>query len=41
MNTQDHGISITLFSCLGFGAFGKGKNVSENSDQSNLVDIQR
>ena len=30
-----------LFSCLGYGAFGKGKVFFENSNLSNLVDNQR
>ena len=31
----------TLFSCLGYGAFCKGKIFSEISNLSNLVEIQR
>ena len=30
-----------LFSCLGYGTFGKGKVFPENSNLPNLVDIQR
>ena len=37
--TQNMG--VPLFSCLGYEAFGKGKVFSENSNLSNLVDIQR
>ena len=37
-STQNMG--VPLFSCLGYGAFGKGKGFSENSNLSNLVDIQ-
>ena len=37
--TQNRG--VPLFSCLGYGAFGKEKNFPENSNLSNLVDIQR
>ena len=35
-----HNMGVPLFSCLGYGAFGKGKVFSENSNLSNLVDIQ-
>ena len=34
-------MGVPLFSCLGYGAFGKDKAFSENSNLSNLVDIQR
>ena len=37
--TQNRG--VPLFSCLGYGAFGKEKNFPENSNLPNLVDIQR
>ena len=37
-STQNMGVSF--FSCLGYGAFGKGKVFSENSNLSKLVDIQ-
>ena len=39
MRTQN--MRVPLFSCLGYGDFGKGKIFSENSNLSNLVDIQR
>ena len=32
---------VPLFSCLGYGAFGKDKVLYENSDLSNLHDIHR
>ena len=38
-STQNMG--VPLFSCLGYEAFGKGKDFSENSNLSSLVDIQR
>ena len=38
-STQIKGVQ--LFSCLGYGAFGKGNFFPENSNLSNLVDIQR
>ena len=38
-STQIRGVQ--LFSCLGYGAFGKGIFFPENSNQDNLVDIQR
>ena len=34
-------VEAPLFSCLGYGAFVKGKVFSENRNLSNLVDIQR
>ena len=34
-------VGAPLFSCLGYGAFGKGKVFSEDCNLSNLVDIQR
>ena len=34
-------VEAPLFSCLGYGALGKGKVFSENCNLSNLVDIQR
>ena len=37
--TQNKG--VPLFSCLDYGAFGKIKFFSENSNLPNLVDIQR
>ena len=37
--TQNMG--VPLFSCLGYGAFGKGKVYSKISNLPNLVDIQR
>ena len=37
--TQNRG--VPFFSCLGSGALVKEKNFLENSDLSNLVDIQR
>ena len=36
-STQNMGVQ--LFSCLGYGAFDKGKGFSQNSNLSNLVDI--
>ena len=33
-------IDVPLFSCLDYGALGKGKSFSENCNLSNLVDIQ-
>ena len=38
-HTQNMG--VPLFSCMGYGAFGKGKVFSENSKLPNLVDIHR
>ena len=38
-STQNMG--VPLFSCLGYGSFGKCKVFSENPNLSNLVDIQR
>ena len=38
-STQNRG--VPLFSCSGYGAFGKGKVFRENSNLPNLVDIQR
>ena len=38
-STQNRG--VPLFSCLGYGAFGKGKVFPYNSSLQNLVDIQR
>ena len=38
-STQNMG--VPLFSCLGYAAFGEGKVFSENSNLSNLVDMQR
>ena len=38
-STQIKGVQ--LFSCLDYGAFGKGKFFPENSNLSNLVEIQR
>ena len=32
---------VPLFSCSGYGGFGKGKVFRENSRMPNLVDIQR
>ena len=32
---------VPLLSCLGYGAFGKDKVLSQNSNLSSLVDIQR
>ena len=34
-------MGVPLSSCLSHGAFGKGKVFPENSNRSNLVDIQR
>ena len=38
-STQNMGVQF--FSCLGYGAFGKDKFFSENSNLSNLVDTER
>ena len=37
--TQNRG--VPLFSCLGYGAWGKENFFLENSNLPNLVDIQR
>ena len=34
-------VEVPLFSCLGYGALGKGEVFSKNCNLSNLVDIQR
>ena len=34
-------MEVPLFPCFDYGAFGKGKVFSENSNLSNLVNIQR
>ena len=38
-HTQNTGVPLSP--CLDYGAFGKGKVFSENSNLSNLVNIQR
>ena len=34
-------MGVSLFSCLGYGGFGRGKFFFENLNLSNLGDIQR